>query len=370
MYKKDRSVIAKHLKRIYEKNDLKIDRTCAKNAQVQKEGNRLIKRIVDVYNLDAILKVGILVKSSNGLLLKEWFENYFASKKQELIEYNDGQIQLDVNIDPITETVWLSVNQMALLFETSPDNIYLHIKNIYSEGELFSSVTEESSATQKEIFQTAADGKSYLTTLYNLDVILSVGYRVKGKRAIEFRKWASRVLKQYLLKGYAIDKNRALVTNENYINLINEVSHLKDDVKEIQDIIKSKVRLSYICFEGNYFEGFSFVNSLIKQAKSRVIIIDGYADTSALDFFINSKKGIKKVIICAKKERIEEEFLFRFIKEYGEVSIKEDKSFHDRFLIIDKDIYQLGTSLNSLGNKTSYITKLDRCKVEEIYKVD
>lgn len=162
LYKKDRSVIARHLKKIYEENDLKIDRTCAKNAQVQKEGNRLIKRIVDVYNLDAILKVGILVKSSNGLLLKEWFENYFASKKQELIEYNDGQIQLDVNIDPITETVWLSVNQMALLFETSPDNIYLHIKNIYSEGELFSSVTEESSATQKEIFQTAADGKSYL----------------------------------------------------------------------------------------------------------------------------------------------------------------------------------------------------------------
>ena len=130
----------------------------------------------------------------------------------ETIVYNNGIVRLDVNIEPINDTVWLNVNQMALLFDTSTDNIYLHIKNIYEEGELEDSVTEESSTTQKELLQKASDGKTYLTKLYNLDVILAVGYRVKGKRAIEFRRWASSVLKQYLLKGYVVDNNRVTIS--------------------------------------------------------------------------------------------------------------------------------------------------------------
>ena len=254
LYNRDRSVISKHINNIYKEGELDKKRTCAKNAQVQMEGTRRIQRFIDYYNLDVILSVGFRVGSPNGLRLKEWFEGNI-SKNRQIIVYDNGNVRLDVEVEPLKDTVWLSATQMALLFATSVDNIYWHIKNIYNEGEIDRSVTEESSATQKEIVLSAADGKPYLTSLYNLDVILAVGYRVKGKRAIEFRKWASSVLKQYLLKGYAIDKKRTLVTDENYIHLISEVNSLKDDVKEIKETLATKTRNAFICYEGQSYEG-------------------------------------------------------------------------------------------------------------------
>ena len=122
-------------------------------------------------------------------------------KNYDLIKFKDGDIELDVNVSPNEETVWLTQKQMALLFDVSIDNISLHIKNILIEEELDCSVVEESSIT-------ANDGKKYKTKLYNLDMIISVGYRVKSKRGILFRRWANSVLKQYILQGYAVNQKR------------------------------------------------------------------------------------------------------------------------------------------------------------------
>lgn len=367
LFGKNQGVISRHINNIFKDGELDRNTSMQKMHKSRNSSNPNYRPPV-YYNLDVVISVGYRVKSQNGLKLKEWLENYISDKNQEIIVYNNGIIQLDVRIEPMKETVWLSVNQIATLFETSIDNVYLHIKNIYDEGEVNRSVTEDSSDTQKGIVQTASDGKSYLTSFYNLDVILAVGYRVKGKRAIEFRRWATRVLKQYLLKGYVIDKQRTLVTNENYINLINKVNNLDDDVNKIKEILNEKVKNSFVCYEGKYYEGFSFINNLICTAKRRVVIIDGYADRSALDFFIDSKIGIKKEIICHKVDRIDPLIIQRFVKEYGNIVIKEDKSYHDRFLIIDDDIYILGASLNALGNKTSVITKTDQYKIKDIYK--
>ena len=368
LFNRNRTVVLKHIQRIYDDHELEKGATCANNAHVRSEGKRSVIRDIECFNLDMILAVGRRIKSQNGILLKLWFEELISSKNREIIVYNNGEVRLDVQIEPMKETVWLSVVQMSKLFETSTDNIYLHIKNIYEEGELYASVTEESSTTEKVVLLTAKDGKSYPTTLYNLDMILAVGYRVKGKRAIEFRRWVSSVLKQYLLKGYAIDKERSLVTNENFLHLVNEVNHLKDDVEGIKEFLYSKVSHSFVCYEGQYYDGFRFVNDLICSAKKRVIIIDGYADFSVLDFFVGSKKGVRKTIVCHKIDRIDDSTLERFSKQYGEIAIKEDKTYHDRFLIIDDDIYLLGTSLNSLGNKTSTITKTDQYNIAEIYQ--
>lgn len=365
LFSRDRSVIARHISKIIANEGVEIDRVCAKNARTGPDGKSYI---VDYYNLDVVLAVGYRVKSQNGLKIKEWFENDILGKNQEIIVYNNGVIQLDVRIKPMNETVWLSVSQIANLFDTTVQNVYLHIKNIYDEGEVEHSPFKDFLNTEKEIIQTSASGKSHLISLYNLDIILAVGYRVKGKRAIEFRRWATRVLKQYLLKGYVIDKQRTLVTNENYINLINKVNNLDDDVNKIKEILNEKVKNSFVCYEGKYYEGFSFINKLICTAKRRVIVIDGYADRSVLDFFIDSKIGIKKEIICHKVDRIDPLIIQRFVKEYGNIVIKEDKSYHDRFLIIDDDIYILGASLNALGNKTSAITKTNQYKIEDIYK--
>lgn len=269
LFNRDRSVISRHIANIYQEGELD------KNASVHflhisSNKRNPSHRPPEYYNLDVIIAIGRRIKSQNGLMLKEWFNHYISSKNRDVIVFNNGIIQLDVKVEPIKETVWLTASQMAMLFDTSIDNIYLHIKNIYNEGEIDNSVTEKSSATRKELVQTASDGKTYLTSFCNLDVILAVGYRVKGKLAIEFRKWVSSVLKQYLLKGYAIDEKRTLVTNENYINLINKVNSLDSDVKEIKEILNSKIKNFNICYEGQYYDGFTFINNLICSAKQRV----------------------------------------------------------------------------------------------------
>ncbi len=279
--------------------------------------------------------------------------------KYEIIKYSDNCFELNVNVSPTEQTIWLTQDQIALLFKKSRSTITEHINNIFDEGELeqMTSVGNSDKTNHRP------------TKLYNLDVILAVGYRVKSKRAIEFRKWATNVLKQYLIKGYAVSTSRTLVTNENYINLVHEVNNLKNDVKEIREVIKEKEVKPFVCYESEYYDGFSFINNLICSAKRSVTIVDGYADNSLLEFFINSKKEIIKTVVCHKPERISGAVLKRFIKQYGEIKIIEYKYVHDRFLLIDDDVYMLGTSLNSIGNKTSVVIKVQDINLKDIFKL-
>ena len=149
-------------------------------------------------------------------------------EKYEVVKFIDDELVLEVNVIPNEETVWLSQKQMAILFDVSKDNISLHIKNILKKNELDFSVVEEYSAT-------ASAGKKYKMKFYNLDMIISVGYRVKSKRGIEFRKWANKVLKEYLLKGYVINENRVIVSNENYIELRNEVVNINNRLAKVEN---------------------------------------------------------------------------------------------------------------------------------------
>ena len=283
----------------------------------------------------------------------------------EFVKFKNQALELDVEVSPNDDTVWLTKEQMALLFDRDRSVISKHINNIYREGEL------DRDSTCAKNAHVQIEGKRSITRViefYNLDIIISIGYRVKSKNGVIFRKWATNILKEYLLKGYAVSHDRTLVTNENYINLINEVNNLKNDVKEIKSALSRNFPSTFICYEEQIYEGFTFINSLIRSARNKVIIIDGYADNSVLDFLTGIKKDIKKIILCHKTDRIEKPFLERFIKEYGPITIKEDKSYHDRFLIIDNDVYLLGASLNSLGNKTSTITKTNEYKIKDIYK--
>lgn len=276
----------------------------------------------------------------------------------EIIKFVDGDFELDVNISPQQNTIWLTQDQIAKLFGKSRSTITEHINNIFSEGELF-----EMTSVGNSVITNHRPAK-----LYNLDVILAVGYRVKSKRGILFRRWATAVLRDYLIKGYSLSSDRVIVTNENYIQLINDVNHLKKDVEDIKGIVNRNVLDSIIIYEGDSFDGFSFINDLIKKAIESVIIIDGYADDSLFDFLIGSKKGIKKIVICHKANRISKEIINRFEKEYGPIVIKEDKTYHDRFLIIDNEIYLMGTSLNSIGHKTSSVIKCNQFNIKDIIK--
>ena len=179
--------------------------------------------------------------------------------KYELVRFEKDGLILDVNVSPSEDTVWLSLNEMCLLFGRDKSVISRHIKNVFKEGELDSKRVVAKNAT------TASDGKVYEVTFYNLDVIISVGYRVKSKNGVAFRKWANSVLKEYLLRGYVVDSSRALVTNENYINLLNKVESIDTRLTKIEE--EHIPDLEKVFFDGEYLDARVFIEELFSKAK-------------------------------------------------------------------------------------------------------
>lgn len=376
LFKKDRSVITRYIKRIYTNNqDEKMHNSC-KIAQVQLDGANNVGRKVKVYNLDIILLISQYARSNRGYLLKEFLDKYLsenASIENEIITYSNGNVQIAVSVSPKEETVWLTANQIGMLFDTTIDNIYLHIKNIYKDGEMLDSVYEDSSVTdppsekpnlnllaEKELLTIASDGKQYSTKFYNLDIILAVGYRVKSKKAIQFRRWANTVLKQYLLKGYAIDRTRVSVTNENIHQLENDVFKIKQDIQEIKEKTFIEPIKEKLFFEGQFFDAYEFVISLISQAKEKILVIDPYFDTKGLMMLSKAKSGVDIIVCISSNSKLSKNDIDVFQKQYQMIKIIKNDCFHDRFIILDdKTCYSLGASLNGMGHKTFCVTKLE-----------
>ena len=204
----------------------------------------------------------------------------------EIILYQPNEsVQLEVHLED--ETVWLTQAQMSLLFETSRNNITLHIGNIFKEGELI----EDSVC--KESLLTASDGKSYKTKIYNLDVIISIGYRVKSRRGTQFRIWANKVLKDYLLKGYALNQRLLKIENQ----LESQQTLLAEHSEKIDFFVRTSLPpVEGIFFEGQVFDAHAFVSDLIRNAKTRIILIDNYIDDTVLKLFDKRSSGVKATI--------------------------------------------------------------------------
>lgn len=185
----------------------------------------------------------------------------------DIIIYDNGALNINVRVSLEDDTVWLTQNQIAKLFETTQQNISQHIKNIFEDGELDSSV-------HKDFLYTAHDGKQYLTTFYNLDLILAVGYRVKGKRANEFRRWASSVLKKYMINGYAANEEKIKNINLKILNLEDQIEITKIEVQRLRDDNPSSKE--FVITNGQYYDAFEFISNLIKQASSSIKIIDPF----------------------------------------------------------------------------------------------
>ena len=262
LFGKDVKTIRKHIDNILKEHE-GTGATVAKFEIVQMEGNRRVTRTVEHYNIDTIVSIGYRVKSKRIDSFRDWTINVinnFRNKNvysKPLIVFRHDNISLDVSVDPNEETVWLNQKQIAILFDTSVDNVSLHIKNILNENELDSSVFEESSIT-------ASNGKTYKIKLYNLDMILAIGYRVKSKNAIIFRKWATYVLKDYLLKGYAI--------NEDRLNIYRKMSKLEIENTDIIDRLNNLENIVYgdnnkLIYEGEILEPFIFLRKLFFLAK-------------------------------------------------------------------------------------------------------
>lgn len=274
--------------------------------------------------------------------------------KYKIIKFTDNEFELDVNVSPEEGTVWLTKEEMALLFGRDRTVISRHINNIYKEGELERELVCAKNA------RTGPDGKKYIVDYYNLDVVISVGYRVKSKRGVMFRKWATNVLKQYLLKGYVLDKDRIIISKDNLVNLENDIAYLKEEVADIKEKVFVEPIKQKIFFDGSFFDAYEFITSLVSKAKNKVIIVDPYFDIKGLNVFKNVSNEVNRVVYLSKKAKLLDYDVEQFKKQYGNIQVWYRETFHDRFLILDDcECYILGTSLNYIGNKTFGVNKVE-----------
>ncbi|MCQ2211750.1 MAG: virulence RhuM family protein [Paludibacteraceae bacterium] len=277
----------------------------------------------------------------------------------QIVKFKENNIEMDVNVSPNEDTVWLSKDDMSILFQRDRSVITRHIANIYKEGEV-----EKTTSCAKNAHE--INGQIHYTEYYNLDVIISVGYRVKSKNGVIFRRWANTILKEYLLKGYVINEKRTLITNENYINLINKVESID---KRLTLLETTNLEKEKIFFDGEIFDAKSFITQLISKASNSIVLIDAYADIKALEFFKCKHTGVSLMIYHSSKAKLSNQDVVDFNSQYGLCTAYVNDKFHDRFLVIDdKDLYHLGASLNYAGKRVFALTKMEDEKILESIK--
>lgn len=279
--------------------------------------------------------------------------NLQSDKENEIILYQpDSTLSLDVRVE--NETVWLTQAQMTELFQTTRNNITLHIRNIFKEGEL------EESSVCKESLLTAADGKRYKTKFYSLDVIISVGYRVKSIRGTQFRIWANKILRDYLLRGYSI--NQRLLYMENRIDrrLLEHDKRLDELTDKVDFFIRASLPPKEgVFFNGQIFDAHEFICRLIKSANKRIILIDNYVDESVLVQLDNRNADVSALIYTAEISRTFRQSVNRHNRQYAPIEVRTAERIHDRFLIIDDTLYHIGASIKDLGKKLFAFSKLE-----------
>lgn len=264
-----------------------------------------------------------------------------------LINYNDGEIEVAISIKE--DTIWLSQKQIAELFDKDVRTVNDHIKAIYKEAELLENSTiRKFRIVQKEGDREVARDISH----YNLDMIISVGYRVNSKKATKFRQWATTILKEYITQGYAINTHK--ITEHRLTNLENDMQFVKSKIKNDELQINQG-----IFYNGQIYDAYAFVNDLLKSAKSEVTLCDNYIDD--IIFTLCSKYPKIKFTIYThtinKSLKLDYE---KYKKQYENIELKETKEFHDRFLIIDeKQVYHIGASLKDLAQKVFAFSKID-----------
>ena len=280
-----------------------------------------------------------------------------TSLQGEIVIYkanNDVKIEVVLN----DETVWLSQSQIVQLFQSSKANISEHIKSIYHQNELDKDSTVRNFRTvrvegNREVFRNI--------TYYNLDVIISVGFRVNTKIGIHFRQWANNILKNNLLKGYSINQRIDYIENKFDNKLYNHDVQLKEISEQINYFVqKSMPPVQGVFYGGEIFEAYKFVSNLIKIANESIIVIDNYIDESVLTMLDKRKDGVMATIYTDKISNQLKLDLERHNKQYSAIEIQTVKDIHDRFVIIDnEDVFHIGASLKDLGKKLFAFSKLN-----------
>jgi hypothetical protein len=271
--------------------------------------------------------------------------------ENEIILYQpDNAVKLEVRLE--NETVWLTQAQMVELFNSSKANISEHIKNIYSTQELYEDSTVRDFRTVRmEGHREVVRQMDY----YNLDMIIAVGYRVNTKQGTQFRQWATRVLKDYLLKGYAV--------NQRFERIEQNASETSRRLTKVEEKIDFFVKTALppiegIFYEGQIFDAYTFAADLVKSAKKSIVLIDNYIDESVLILLSKRNAGVDVAIYTAQISQALQLDIKKHNLQYPQIVVKTFKKSHDRFLIIDDTVYHIGASLKDLGKKWFAFSKM------------
>ena len=285
--------------------------------------------------------------------------NNIESSKGEIVMYQpDETIRLEVRMGE--ESVWLTQQQMAELFATDRTSIVRHINNIYDTQEL------DKEPTCAKIAQVRQEGNRKVTrtmVYYNLDVIISVGYRVNSKRGTKFRQWANKVLKEYLLRGYVVNTRIAAL----------EQHAAKQDVEiqELKNKVDFFVRTSFppvegVFFDGQIFDAYTQIVRLIKQAKTSIVLVDNYIDESTLTMMSRRDTGVSATIYTRPLSAQQQLDVQRHNQQYPPITINICLCNHDRFLIIDDDVYVFGASLKDAGKRLFAYIRMQETSATDI----
>jgi hypothetical protein len=273
----------------------------------------------------------------------------------EVIFYQpDNTMRLEVRLED--ETVWLTQQQMVTLFQSSKANVSEHIRNIYDQGEL------EQEATVRNFRTVRKEGNRMVNrtlTYYNLDAIISVGFRVNTKRGIMFRQWANRTLKEYLLRGYAFHQQMIAMQRQIDVRLEEQnerlsavENHLHEHDQKFDMIVKTpELPNEGVFFDGQIFDAFKLVMQLIKSAEHRIILIDNYINEEILTMFDQRANGVIASIYTARIDSAMQLAIQRHDAQYDPIPVNVFRMSHDRWLIIDEKVYHFGASLKDLGKK-------------------
>ena len=294
-------------------------------------------------------------------------QNIPIEEKGEIVLYQpDDNVRLEVRLQD--DTVWLTQLQMAELFKSTKQNISLHVNNIFREGEL------AKNSVVKECLTTASDGKNYRTKYYNLDVIISVGYRVKSSVGTRFRQWANAVLKDYLLRGYAVHQQVMALQQINLrIDAQNDrLTRIEDTIEQQQQQLDFVVRANekpeeLLIPTGCVWDAYMFVCDLIRSERKQLVLIDNFVDDRVLTMLDKRNTGVAATVYTRYTKQITLDFE-KHNRQYAPIEyVQMPHAVHDRYLIVDYDVWLLGTSVKDMGRGLCTIIKVG-FKPEEVLR--
>ena len=276
-----------------------------------------------------------------------------SQNKGEIVIYQPDEItRLEVRVEG--ETVWLTQEQIALLFGVKQPAISKHIRNIYACGEL-----QEDGTYSILEYMGNDERQKYSVKFYNLDVILSVGYRVNSKNAVIFRRWATLILKEYLLKGYSLNQHLAILDRKIEDRFREHDKRLDDHERKIDFFVRTSLPpVEGIFYDGQIFDAYVFVSDLVKSAKQRIILIDNYVDESVLLLLSKRAPGVSAEIRTGRMPEQLRLDIQKHNSQYPPIAIIRTQNIHDRFLIVDDVVYHIGASLKDLGKKLFAFSKM------------